>query len=520
MPGLKSLICVLAIGTTISSVMAQDAPAKKPKFTISKETTYITEPMAADGLIDYAKALNDRLSRGVTPDNNAVVLLYRAMPKPDKVAMPDEFFKLLKMERPPEQGEYFLDLGTFLQEKAGIRPQDPALRGFYDQQSLAAEHPWADEQYPQIAKWLETNEKPLSLIVEATKRPRYYSPLIVSKDEKGQPAGLVSALLPGVQQSRSFARALLARSMLHLGDGKTEAAWEDLLATHRLARQIAEGPTLIEGLVGMAIESMASQTDLIFLKQTKPDAKPAKAYLEQIQKLGPMPTMREKIDLTERFMFLDSTLLVARGGPKVFNELGFNNNLDNVLMQKILSLVDWDVVLKRGNEFYDRIDKTLAIENRAKRLQEIKKIADELEQIENASEELKEITPEDLKDAPGKVVSPLVGNVMVRLLFPAVFALNQAEERSLQRYKNLQLAFALAAYRSDHGSYPKSLDALAPTYLNMVPNDIFSGKPLKYRGANDSYLLYSIGPNEQDDEGRFFDDMPPGDDIRVRMPSE
>ena len=81
-----------------------------------------------------------------------------------------------------------------------------------------------------------------------------------------------------------------------------------------------------------------------------------------------------------------------------------------------------------------------------------------------------------------------------------------------------QIAFALAAYRRDEGGYPADLDHLAPKYLATVPLDIFSGKALNYRPAEKGYLLYSIGVNGKDEEGRWFEDEPPGDDHRVRMP--
>jgi hypothetical protein len=32
------------------------------------------------------------------------------------------------------------------------------------------------------------------------------------------------------------------------------------------------------------------------------------------------------------------------------------------------------------------------------------------------------------------------------------------------------------------------------------------------------YLFYSVGINGKDEEGRFTDDDPPGDDVRVRIP--
>ena len=47
---------------------------------------------------------------------------------------------------------------------------------------------------------------------------------------------------------------------------------------------------------------------------------------------------------------------------------------------------------------------------------------------------------------------------------------------------------------------------------------LFAGKPLIYRPSETGYLLYSVGVNGKDDEGRWYDDDPPGDDPSVRMP--
>jgi hypothetical protein len=80
------------------------------------------------------------------------------------------------------------------------------------------------------------------------------------------------------------------------------------------------------------------------------------------------------------------------------------------------------------------------------------------------------------------------------------------------------VAFALAAYRADHGKYPASLDELAPKYLPKVPRDLFSGGPLVYLPEGDGYLLYSFGVNGSDEDGRGRDDDPRGDDLAVRMP--
>src|SRR5437763_7616782 len=91
------------------------AKKHRGKFTISKETTYITGPLDKDGYIDYAAALNERLSKGVTPENNANVLIWKAIgSRCEAPLMPIKFFQLMGIEAPPEKGQYFIDLKHYL----------------------------------------------------------------------------------------------------------------------------------------------------------------------------------------------------------------------------------------------------------------------------------------------------------------------------------------------------------------------------------------------------------------------
>jgi len=95
-----------------------------------------------------------------------------------------------------------------------------------------------------------------------------------------------------------------------------------------------------------------------------------------------------------------------------------------------------------------------------------------------------------------------------------------ANDRTEQTQANLQVALALAAHRADTGRYPAKLEELVPKYITTIPGDLFSGKPLVYRPTEAGYLLYSVGVNGIDEDGRWTDDEPKGDDLRVRMPVE
>ena len=96
--------------------------------------------------------------------------------------------------------------------------------------------------------------------------------------------------------------------------------------------------------------------------------------------------------------------------------------------------------------------------------------------------------------------------------------MQNACDRDEQVQRNVQVAFALAAYHRDHGDYPAKLDDLAPKYLAAVPDDLFSGKALVYRPTDKGYLFYSVGVNGKDEGGRSFNDDPAGDDLPVSMP--
>ncbi|RFC42607.1 MAG: hypothetical protein DVB28_001812 [Verrucomicrobia bacterium] len=66
-----------------------------------------------------------------------------------------------------------------------------------------------------------------------------------------------------------------------------------------------------------------------------------------------------------------------------------------------------------------------------------------------------------------------------------------------------RVAIALERHRLRHGSFPPTLDALAPDFLPSIPTEVFDGAPLHYllKGANQGFTLYSTGWKGTDDGG-------------------
>jgi hypothetical protein len=72
----------------------------------------------------------------------------------------------------------------------------------------------------------------------------------------------------------------------------------------------------------------------------------------------------------------------------------------------------------------------------------------------------------------------------------------------------LTVAYALRAYRLEHGRYPATLAALTLDYLAVVPVDPFTGAPLRYWPLGTGYRLYSVGPDGKDDHGTPINEPP------------
>jgi hypothetical protein len=510
-----------------TSAGKKSAARLRPHFTLSKQTTYITEPLRADGYPDYVAALNQMLSKGVTPENNAAVPFWQAMgPAEISKGARERFFQLLGIPPLPEQGDYFVTSNQWVaahkSKPDSDVPTEEESRVLYEQMDTAMKRPWTRDEFPLWAQWLDANEKRMPLLIEACRRPRRYEPLTNSGSGREM---VIGCLLTGAQQSRELARALTLRAMYRLGQGKVDEAWSDLLDCHRLGRLSGQGATLVDGLVALTIDSIADAGDRALLRHAKLDAGQIAKMRADLDALAPLPRMVDKIDTAERFMFLDCTLLVAEGGLSEVMALtsGAPAATQKSLLDSLVrTSVDWDVPLRVGNSWYDRLVAAGRLPTYAERKKAANKIDEDIKAMAKSAKDPATLAL-SLLAAPREAVSERIGQVLVALLLPAVQAAEQAEDRINMQLTVTKLGFALAAYRVDHNSYPPALADLVPKYVKELPKDVFNNdKDLHYGHEGDGYLLYSVGVNGKDDGGRGYDDRKNNedwDDLSVRIVS-
>jgi hypothetical protein len=321
-----------------------------------------------------------------------------------------------------------------------------------------------------------------------------------------------------LEVSRGAAQLFAARAMFYLGKGQVTEAEQDLLACHRLGRLSGQTPFVIPGLVAVAIDQIAFRGDAALIEFGGLSASAALAYQQELRNLPPLPVMAVAIDTSERFFFLDTVSLLARDRltPSGALELFVSGPFKDFDKLFKASPRNWDAALVFGNEQFDKAvaavrQPTVGARKRA------------FEQLDHDMRSLRsEYGPDQLISAITIAVARgemtlLMGKVLTVLFVPALAPAAEAENRACTRVSLEQVAFALAAYHADHGSYPDSLSVLVPKYISRLPKDLYTEQPLHYRREDAGFLLYSVGRNGVDDGGRTFDSKPTGDDIVLKI---
>jgi hypothetical protein len=484
-------------------------------FTVSPETTYATGPVDAHGYVDYAHALNEKLRGEITPESNANVLLWKAIgPHPEGEGVHENYFKWLGIPAPPEDGEYYRSWETFVDveiKKITFDEDDATFTpGTVREQWInnwdkAANRPWKKEEYPDIARWLEQNKKPLALFHQAAQCEQYYNPLISPPTQGTYSTQLFLAPLKNVQAYRGIVSALIVRAMLHAANNDDQLAWKDLMACLRMGRLVSRGGMLIESLVAHACTTMALNAIHDILQAKPQSGAKLQTWLQDIQSLPPMKPIAENIDVTERMAVLEVlTSLIANKSRFQLDTLNLNpskppqKNAARWYDSLFSPNVQWDPAYRLINHEFDRAARIAEMPNYLERSLAINEYEDDIKKTKKELIQPKSIL-RYMKSRSER--GEMYGEFILGQFLPAINKISQAEERCKQTQSNLEIVLALAAYRADQRQYPDKLELLAPKYLKSIPLDRFSQLPLFYTSTPDSYSLYSVGPNLEDNKG-------------------
>ncbi|PTX98334.1 hypothetical protein DB345_05745 [Spartobacteria bacterium LR76] len=327
---------------------------------------------------------------------------------------------------------------------------------------------------------LEPVQGDLDTLERLAKRPEARFPVDYSKG-LAMPLHHATALLKlgQVLQRRAQAEAAL---------GRTDQSVDDILLILRLAHTVDDEPVLISFLVALSLDSIA--LDVIEKQVPTWNA-------EQAQRVG---------------QALGQSDILKQAARAFRGERAFGNQLIDQLKQashggfgKILQMM----VGVSDTENHPSVFALILIDvYRFAFLDGDRAYFNKTHQrwLDSLEKEPGRVHPHDFENIDTELEREKqemnqYRHVLTLVMMPAMTSAFSRAASVETRVRQAYIACAIQRYALSERALPSALNQLVPRYLEGIPTDVISGRPMHYRGDGKEYVLWSVGWNEKDDGG-------------------
>ena len=333
--------------------------------------------------------------------------------------------------------------------------------------------------------WSDQFAPDFNLMREALKRPfarmdgDYHDP--------------VAMPIPNFVAVRIVAQTLAQRAHCHLILSQPEQALDDLTLLHDMCRLMLAAPagkpmTLVAAMINVAVTGLYVDTVADGFQKHAWQESQLEALQKQLADINLTPFVfgaLQEEPAGECRTFMTAAATTLKGFSNSNEKTGFFQNLKDPLWRLFRiaprgwtyqNMVNVAVLQQKPLDGFDLAHDTVA----PRKFEEATRAVDKF---------------------VGRGKSPY--RILAAIAIPNYSRALQTTAHNQTMVNEAQIACALERYRLAHGDYPGTLDTLAPQFIDKIPHDIIGGDPLIYRPAADGkFLLYSIGWNEKDDDGK------------------
>jgi hypothetical protein len=296
---------------------------------------------------------------------------------------------------------------------------------------------------------------------------------------------LILPPMPHLDEARVVISVLEYDALLRAQDRDAAGALHTNRAIFNVSRSIGDEPTLISGLVRIALHARA----IVSLQRTLAQGEPPPDDLARFQAL--LDTNAAEPVLTNAMRgeraLLDRALRAARDGtgPSIrdhVKRLGFLRPA-------------WSTGWKWADDRLEGFRFQLPLE----------RLPDEHAAVLTFLTEVIAISKRPVHEH-GVLIAALQTTLPQRPFLTNAFAPGVAKVFDAHRKVHAQTLTAVAAlaaerFRHAHGRWPRSLNELTPAFLREVPLDPYTGRPLLFKPLPDGVVIYSVYRDLNDDGG-------------------
>ena len=304
--------------------------------------------------------------------------------------------------------------------------------------------------------------------------------------------GLLEVELPHLAKLREMARMLRADALVRGHEGNYGESVEDVVSGLKLAAVIKDEPLLISQLVRIAIEGICCNTAQLALP---PEGIPTDLARRLVEYAG-------RCDYREDFAnsfsgegvtSLDMFEHVREG--RVQGLLWSEPNTAQDLLLGLYGSAFARPWLNMDEETYVEMVGWMGDISQLPYYEALPQVRELQQEVENLPRT----------------------RVFSHEFLPGLMRALEAQASNEAMLDLMQIGISIEQYHANTGSYPATLDAIAPSLGGSVPVDPFTGESYHYQLSGGSFLLYSVGSNLTDDGGGTFD-FRKGDIVWRRMP--
>jgi len=322
------------------------------------------------------------------------------------------------------------------------------------------------EERAELQLWVEKNRQCLKVFSDASRIPDCY--FLGKRPSRA----LLKVELPYLKRMAAIGQLLVARAGLRLANRETDDAMADICTLLRVGNHLRSQPRIIEYFAGerMTILALELLLDLPLLAGDRVDYGATLRLVAAADPVSGPPTRQME---AERLLFLD-------------------------ILQRDCEDVNGDGLLDRMKPSFGGFvfGKPQSLETLVKRYD---KIADRWNDVLSASFAEGARLAEDLH----KEKEELPRFDPVSMLQPMYWGFSKSFRRTVAVRNASRIILWMHAFRGDEGRWPNSIaEASAGILSPQVRHDPFSATDLVYRLSKGEPLLYSIGLNGKDDDGR------------------
>ena len=419
---------------------------------------------------------------GVSPDQNVVAGLYEVATLSELRYHDSTDIEITTRENAlgiqiPMNPKTIISLGqktAWLGEDIVLSNEDPILRRY-------------------LARHQQTLDQ-IATIVDRQHYANYYYP--------NEPH-FVGVHLPLPLTAREYARILNLRARVALGEDRISDAITDASSIYRLGGHMASsGATVVEALVGSSLIIVYMDTWSEILSH--PDL-----TLDDLERISilvnsvPPITGAKGLDIGDRLAAHQLASYLEKYGSAGIQRIEPSARADVQRSDPLLAFADWQEIHQRIDQ---KVNEALDVLSASDEQERRTKIREMFARPENKFSFRKDFSlfnvPALATDFTWKIIDDLWLHITPYNLRGMELARDQQEV--------LRVCIALKRFHFEKQRYPESLDELLGKYLDHIPLDYWTGKPIRYLRLKAGALVYTVGYN-QVDEGGWPDDAE-GDD--------